>query len=145
MDGSHVPEGLRDGAQRSSREAPIPQTCFHKNRDRSSRTAALTRYLVGRGAARGRRAAAGLVALQEGLAGDLGDVKFGAAVLGLAVFGLVVGDRLLVAESHRQAAFLGDAVIGEPLHDRQRALLRKLEVVGRLADVVGVPLDADAA
>src|SRR5882762_10429505 len=40
------------------------------------------------------RSATGLVAIQEGLAFDLGEVKFGAAILGFAVFRLVVGDEL---------------------------------------------------
>ena len=104
------------------------------------------RYLVGKGAARGRRAAAGLVALHvaacprsrrcEIRCGGSGPCRLRCCCRRSAW-------RRRIRTARQRS--LRECRDWRATDDREGALLRKLEVVGRLADIVGVPLDADAA
>src|SRR5690606_21162836 len=79
------------------------------------------------------------------LAPDFGDTELGAPILSLALFGLVVGNRLLFAEPDRDHAILVNTLFDQPTLDCKSPLARELLVVGVAADVVGVPFDSKLA
>src|SRR5688500_18534218 len=72
--------------------------------------------------------ATGRVEPQILLAAQLRDAELGATILGLALFGRVVRDRLVLTEAHGQQALGFDALGDERGFDGQRAFTRELLV-----------------
>src|SRR5579871_6733350 len=71
------------------------------------------------------------------------DLELHAAVLRVRLFAVAGVERAVRAEADAAEALRVDAVGDERLHDRVRARLRELQVVGVVPAAVGVPTDLD--